>query len=79
MSHLFLIFGSFYLVITNIGVILHYILKVMPRKKKILKPKPDMNVNGEFVNKEPNKPTKVLNKQLIKERLCKLQKNKNNN
>lgn len=51
----------------------------MPRKRKILKPKPDMNINGEFVNKEPNKPTKVLNKESIKERLCKLQKNKNSN
>lgn len=51
----------------------------MPRKRKILKPKPDMNVNGEFVNKEPNKPTKILTKESIKEKLCKLQKNKNNN
>lgn len=54
-------------------------LKAMPRKRKILKPKPDMNVNGEFVNKEPKREVKILGKQSIKERLCKLQKNKNNN
>lgn len=51
----------------------------MPRKKRIIKPKPDMNVNGEFVNKEPKREVKILGKQSIKERLCKLQKNKNKN
>ena len=60
------------MVITNIGAILRHNLKVMPRKRKILKPKPDMNVNGEFVNKKPNKPTKVLGKESIKDRLKKL-------
>ncbi len=44
----------------------------MPRKKKIIKPKPDMNVNGEFKGKEPNKPTKILTKESIKEKLKKL-------
>lgn len=67
------------MVITNIGVILHHNLKDMPRKKKIIKPKPDMNINGEFKGKEPNKPTKILTKESIKEKLCKLQKNKNSN
>lgn len=60
------------MVITNVGAILRHNLKVMPRKRKILKPKPDMNVNGEFVNKEPDKPTKVLGKESIKDRLKKL-------
>lgn len=72
MSQILKINGSFYLVVTNIGVILQHNLKVMPRKRKILKPKPDMNVNGEFLNKEPNKPTKVLGKESIKDRLKKL-------
>lgn len=49
-----------------------FIINNMPRKKKILKPKPDMNVNGEFVNKEPKREVKVLGKQSIKERLKKL-------
>lgn len=67
------------MVITNIGAILRHNLKDMPRKKRIIKPKPDMNVNGEFVNKEPKREVKILGKQSIKERLCKLQKNKNKN
>ena len=60
------------MVIKNICVILHYNFKVMTRKKQVKKPKPDMNVNGEFVNKEPNKPTKILTKESIKEKLKKL-------
>ena len=47
-------------------------LKDMSRKKKILKPKPDLNVNGEFVNKEPDKPAVIKGKlglDNIKERL----------
>lgn len=60
------------MVFTNISVILRHNLKDMPRKKRIIKPKPDMNVNGEFVRKEPNKPTKILTKESIKEKLKKL-------
>lgn len=44
----------------------------MSKRKFNNKPKPDMNVNGEFKGKEPNKPTKILTKESIKEKLKKL-------
>lgn len=47
----------------------------MPRKTKqviLKKPKPDTNINGDLVGKEPNKKAIILTKDYIKNKLEKL-------
>lgn len=40
------------------------------------KDKPDNNINGELKNSEPNKPVKILGKEVVKEKINNLVKTK---